>query len=399
MSRRWIRIEPPPISLPLHTMSYAYASADPGSVSKVSSESGFGEVNAWWTAVQAPCPTADVPGGLGVDASARTAARRRPTRTTRHPHRSARHRRPISSRVAPSSDWAAARPPAAKNTHRPARRRRPWRGRRARSEMFLATGPAQLAVVGDAARRPAPRCPALLGPLLPGVKLRRGAAAPPRHARPRRRTGPGRPGTASGRSNSVRSVISQAEPQVRLVGAVPLHGLGEGHPRERRAATSWPTSRQIAAMTASVERDDVVLVDEAHLDVELGELRLPVGAEVLVAVAAGDLVVALHPGHHEQLLEQLRALRQRVPGAGTQSRRHQEVAGALRVWTGSGSASRSRRTRARRATVRAARLTSLRSRIALPAGSAQVEIAVLEPGLLAGRWRGRRSGTAAGPTG
>ena len=32
-----------------------------------------------------------------------------------------------------------------------------------------------------------------------------------------------------------------------------------------------------------------------HLDVELGELRLPVGPEVLVAVAAGDLVVALQP--------------------------------------------------------------------------------------------------------
>ena len=30
----WIRIEPPPISLPLHTMSYAYASASPGDPSK-----------------------------------------------------------------------------------------------------------------------------------------------------------------------------------------------------------------------------------------------------------------------------------------------------------------------------------------------------------------------------
>ena len=66
-----------------------------------------------------------------------------------------------------------------------------------------------------------------------------------------------------------------------------------------------------------------------HLDVELGELRLPVGAEVLVAVAARDLVVALHAADHQQLLEQLRALRQRVPGARTQPRRHQEVAGTL----------------------------------------------------------------------
>ena len=74
---------------------------------------------------------------------------------------------------------------------------------------------------------------------------------------------------------------------------------------------------------------EVLLVGEAHLDVELGELRLPVGAEVLVAVAAGDLVVALHAGDHEQLLEQLRRLRQGVPVAGLQAHRHEEVAGAL----------------------------------------------------------------------
>ena len=71
------------------------------------------------------------------------------------------------------------------------------------------------------------------------------------------------------------------------------------------------------------------MVDEAHLDVELGELGLPVGAEVFVAKAARDLEVALHAGHHEQLLEQLRRLRQRVPVARLQAHRHQEVARAL----------------------------------------------------------------------
>ena len=61
------------------------------------------------------------------------------------------------------------------------------------------------------------------------------------------------------------------------------------------------------------QRLDVLGVAEAHLDVELGELGLPVGPEVLVAEAAGDLEVALEAGHHQQLLEQLRRLRQRVP--------------------------------------------------------------------------------------
>ena len=41
--------------------------------------------------------------------------------------------------------------------------------------------------------------------------------------------------------------------------------------------------------------DDVRLLDERHLDVELGELGLAVGAQVLVAEAAGDLEVAVEP--------------------------------------------------------------------------------------------------------
>ena len=122
----------------------------------------------------------------------------------------------------------------------------------------------------------------------------------------------------------------QAEPQVGLVGAVPAHRLRVGHPREAASAARTPaTSRQTVRRQRLAEREDVLLVDEAHLDVELGELRLPVGAEVLVAEAARDLVVALHAGDHQQLLEQLRRLRQRVPVPGLQPDRHQEVAGAL----------------------------------------------------------------------
>ena len=58
--------------------------------------------------------------------------------------------------------------------------------------------------------------------------------------------------------------------------------------------------------------EDVVLLDERHLEVDLGELRLPVSSQVLVAEAASDLVVAVEPRDHQQLLEDLRALRQGV---------------------------------------------------------------------------------------
>ena len=50
---------------------------------------------------------------------------------------------------------------------------------------------------------------------------------------------------------------------------------------------------------------------------------------VLVAEAAGDLVVALEAGDHQQLLEQLRRLRQRVEGALLLAAGDEEVAGAL----------------------------------------------------------------------
>ena len=43
-----------------------------------------------------------------------------------------------------------------------------------------------------------------------------------------------------------------------------------------------------------------------ELEVELTELELSVGAEILVSPAGCDLVVAVEPADHEQLLEELR---------------------------------------------------------------------------------------------
>ena len=56
----------------------------------------------------------------------------------------------------------------------------------------------------------------------------------------------------------------------------------------------------------------VLLDDEAHLEVDLRELGLAVEAQVLVAEAAHDLEVAIDARDHEQLLEDLRRLGERV---------------------------------------------------------------------------------------
>src|SRR4029079_14000651 len=71
-------------------------------------------------------------------------------------------------------------------------------------------------------------------------------------------------------------------------------------------------------------------VDEAHLEVELGELGLAVAAEVLVAIAPRDLEIPIDARDHEDLLELLGALREGVDAARLEAARHYEVAGALR---------------------------------------------------------------------
>ena len=78
------------------------------------------------------------------------------------------------------------------------------------------------------------------------------------------------------------------------------------------------------------QRQEVVAVQERRLDVDLRELGLPVLPQVFVTEAADDLEVALEPGHHQELFEELRRLGQRVEAAAVQPARDQEVARALR---------------------------------------------------------------------
>ena len=78
------------------------------------------------------------------------------------------------------------------------------------------------------------------------------------------------------------------------------------------------------------EVQDLVLRRVAHLQVELGVFGLAVAALVLVAQRAGYLEVAFEAGDHQELLELLRGLRERVELAGIEAGRDQVVAGAFR---------------------------------------------------------------------
>jgi hypothetical protein len=86
------------------------------------------------------------------------------------------------------------------------------------------------------------------------------------------------------------------------------------------------------ASRPSTSWNDVVLLDEAGLDVDLGELGLTVGAQVFVTEAAGDLEITLKASDHEELLVLLGCLRQREELAWAESGRHKEVASPFRRW-------------------------------------------------------------------
>ena len=74
---------------------------------------------------------------------------------------------------------------------------------------------------------------------------------------------------------------------------------------------------------------DRCLIEERGLDIELGEFRLSIGTQILVPKATHDLVVAVEARDHEQLLVDLRRLRQRKELAGMGAARHQIIARAL----------------------------------------------------------------------
>ena len=170
--------------------------------------------------------------------------------------------------------------------------------------------------------------------------------------------------------------------QVGLVDAVARHHVGVGVAIERRMDLDADQGEEPLGQ-ALHHRHHLVAPDERHLDVDLRELGLAVGAQVLVAEAAADLHVALAARDLEDLLEELRRLRQREEAAAVHARRHQIVARAL-----------GRRPREdRRLDVEEAELVEVAQRlhhhfvaqpqVALELVAAKVEVAEAEAGLFA----------------
>ncbi len=80
--------------------------------------------------------------------------------------------------------------------------------------------------------------------------------------------------------------------------------------------------------------EDCLFITEGHLNIDLGEFRLTVSTQILITETSGNLEILLHTGNHQQLLENLRRLRQSPEVSLVDSGRHQIVTGTLWCRTG-----------------------------------------------------------------
>src|SRR5690606_30909010 len=136
------------------------------------------------------------------------------------------------------------------------------------------------------------------------------------------------------RLHQVRNVDQlHVDAQIGLVRAEASHGFGEGHAREGAQVHVQMLLEHLADHLLG-DLHDLLFVHERGFNIDLGELGLTVGTQVLIAEALGYLVVAVHAGHHQDLLEQLRRLRQREELTLMGSARYQVVTGTFRRGAG-----------------------------------------------------------------
>ena len=97
-------------------------------------------------------------------------------------------------------------------------------------------------------------------------------------------------------------VSEPGHPEVRLVYAVAAHGLVVRDPGKRRGQHYAYRSERFPQKRLD-DLKDVFLADKRHLEIDLGELRLPVGAQIFITEAADYLEIAIEARNHEDLLE------------------------------------------------------------------------------------------------
>ena len=121
----------------------------------------------------------------------------------------------------------------------------------------------------------------------------------------------------------------QSVAEIGPVGAILLQRFGMRHADEGRWSLNSRSLRRESDHEALHPAEDVVGVDEGRLDIDLCELGLAIGPQILVPEAPRDLKIAIEACRHTELLIDLWTLRQRVEFSVVQTARHEIVACAL----------------------------------------------------------------------
>ena len=153
----------------------------------------------------------------------------------------------------------------------------------------------------------------------PGVEPAHDASGQRRRTPGTRCPRPPRRGRGSRARSACRAGRSRSAPSPRRR---PSAATAAAAPRSPSPRTRGRASPRSSSMTSSSSTKDISRSSWVNSGWRSAR-------EVLVAEAAGDLVVALEAGHHQQLLEELRRLRQRVERARADAGRDEEVARAL----------------------------------------------------------------------
>jgi hypothetical protein len=133
----------------------------------------------------------------------------------------------------------------------------------------------------------------------------------------------------AGLSKKLAEILNRhAAAEIRLVRAVRRDRLCVRHPPKRRLDRAADDGEDLVHQRLD-DAEDRVRSCKRHLDVHLREFGLAVRAKVFIAKALADLDVAVHARNHQDLLEDLRRLRQREELARVHAARHEVVARAF----------------------------------------------------------------------
>ena len=177
----------------------------------------------------------------------------------------------------------------------------------------------------------------------------------------------------------------QVNAQVRLVGAVALHGLVVGDVAEGSGGNALVLAEFLKYGHQHIlqRAQHVGLSGEGHLHVQLIEFAGgTVGTGVLIPEAGGNLEIAVKAGGHQQLLELLGRLGQGVELAGMVPGGHQIVPGAFRGGGGQNGGGDLQKALLSHQPPQLSHHLAAQNNVALDCGIAQIQIAVLEPHVL-----------------